>query len=110
MGENAVTSDVATELRSLASAIEALTRESRVCSIAWPQVQALVDYLALRAHVSEIEARAKPGGTSGTNPLRGRTAAIRKPPMCTECGKDRADPPGKLCVGCEAYRDHTGHF
>ena len=53
-------SDVATELRELASAIEALTRESRACSIAWPQVQALCDYLTLRAHVMELEARARP--------------------------------------------------
>lgn len=39
-----------------------------------------------------------------------KTIRVRKPPMCEECGKNRADPPGKLCVGCEAYRDHTSHF
>jgi hypothetical protein len=39
-----------------------------------------------------------------------KATRVRKPPMCEECGKNRADPPGRLCVGCEAYREHTGHF
>lgn len=25
---------------------------------------------------------------------------------CEECGKYRADPPSKLCPGCQAYREH----
>jgi len=29
-----------------------------------------------------------------------------RPPMCEECGVYRSDPPSKLCVGCEAYREH----
>jgi hypothetical protein len=28
------------------------------------------------------------------------------PPICEGCGKDRADPPSKLCHGCQAYREH----
>lgn len=28
------------------------------------------------------------------------------PPMCEACGENRADPPGLLCVGCEAYDEH----
>ena len=31
-------------------------------------------------------------------------------PVCEECGVYRADPPSKICVGCQAYREHTGHF
>lgn len=31
---------------------------------------------------------------------------LRRPPICEGCGKDRADPPSKLCPGCQAYRDH----
>jgi len=27
---------------------------------------------------------------------------------CEDCGKNWADPPSKLCPGCEAYREHTG--
>lgn len=27
--------------------------------------------------------------------------------MCDECGQHPADYPSKICVGCEAYRDHT---
>ena len=50
-------SDVATELRELAARIEAIARESRVCNIAWPQVQSLCDFLALRAHSVELSAR-----------------------------------------------------
>lgn len=31
---------------------------------------------------------------------------VKRPPMCEGCGKHRSDPPSKLCVGCQAYRDH----
>lgn len=47
----------AAELRALASAIERLTAESRISSVAMPAVQALCDYLALRARVMELEGR-----------------------------------------------------
>lgn len=26
---------------------------------------------------------------------------------CTECGTEFADYGSKICVGCDAYRDHT---
>ena len=32
----------------------------------------------------------------------------KEPKMCDECGEEYADPPSKLCPGCEAYREHTG--
>jgi hypothetical protein len=35
---------------------------------------------------------------------------LRKPPLCKECGKYPADSPSKICAGCQAYREHTGHF
>lgn len=28
---------------------------------------------------------------------------------CEDCNKYWADYPSKLCPGCEAYREHTGH-
>ena len=28
------------------------------------------------------------------------------PPMCEGCDQNRADPPSKLCPGCQAYREH----
>lgn len=28
------------------------------------------------------------------------------PLVCEECGIYYADLPGKICVGCEAYKDH----
>jgi hypothetical protein len=31
---------------------------------------------------------------------------VRRPPMCDGCGAKRSDPPSKLCVGCQAYREH----
>ena len=49
-------SSEARELRELAERIEQLTRDSRVCSVAWEQTQALCDYLTLRARVMELEA------------------------------------------------------
>ncbi len=30
-----------------------------------------------------------------------------RPKKCIECGIYRADPPSKLCPGCEAYQEHT---
>jgi len=48
-------STVAQDLRQLAAEIEAVTRVSRASSIAHEQVQALVDYLCLRARLSELE-------------------------------------------------------
>lgn len=30
----------------------------------------------------------------------------KKPVLCEGCGINRADPPSRLCPGCEAYRDH----
>lgn len=33
--------------------------------------------------------------------------AGKRPPMCEDCGKDRSDPPSKLCPGCQAYKEHT---
>jgi hypothetical protein len=36
--------------------------------------------------------------------------SIRRPPLCEDCGKNRSDPPSKLCPGCEAYREHTGYL
>lgn len=28
------------------------------------------------------------------------------PMKCEECGQNWADPPGRICVGCEAYKEH----
>jgi hypothetical protein len=30
----------------------------------------------------------------------------RLPPLCDACGRNRSDPPSKLCPGCEAYMAH----
>ena len=62
---------VAAELRELAAKIEAITRDSRVCGIAWEQVRALVGYLTLRARVIELQARVPPGGDA-SSPIRPR--------------------------------------
>ncbi len=37
----------------------------------------------------------------------GRYLSAYRPKLCDECGKNWADRPGKLCPGCEAYREHT---
>ena len=41
-------------------------------------------------------------------PIRGTKGAARKPRRvrCAECGKYYADPPSRLCPGCEAYQEH----
>lgn len=38
--------------------------------------------------------------------LARRVAAEER--MCEDCGERPADPPSRLCPGCEAYREHTG--
>jgi predicted Zn-ribbon and HTH transcriptional regulator len=38
--------------------------------------------------------------------LHERGEAMRKPPLCADCGERQSDPPSKLCPGCEAYREH----
>jgi hypothetical protein len=51
----------------------------------------------------------KPGKmTRWTPPWRSKRGNNRK--KCEECGINWADPPRRICVGCQAYRDHTGHF
>jgi hypothetical protein len=31
---------------------------------------------------------------------------LRMPDKCEECGQYPADPPSRLCPGCEAYQEH----
>lgn len=38
--------------------------------------------------------------------LQKELRAFSKPPLCEECARYRADPPSRLCPGCEAYREH----
>lgn len=35
-----------------------------------------------------------------------KAAEKRRPPMCEECGVYRSDPPSKIYVGCQAYKEH----
>ncbi len=37
-----------------------------------------------------------------------RAKRVRRPRLCEDCQQNPADPPGRLCPGCEAYREHTG--
>jgi hypothetical protein len=41
---------------------------------------------------------------------RNARLARKRPKRCAECDKEWADPPSRLCPGCQAYRDHTGHW
>jgi hypothetical protein len=29
---------------------------------------------------------------------------------CEECGQNYVEEKGDICEGCDAYREHTGHF
>jgi len=31
---------------------------------------------------------------------------LSRSPLCEDCGKNRSDPPSKLCPGCQAYCEH----
>jgi hypothetical protein len=55
--EDTGVSNIAVELRELATEIERVTRLSRVCNVAWPQVSSLCDFLTLRAQNIELSAR-----------------------------------------------------
>ena len=62
------TSTPAQELRELARDIYALAGQSRVYSIAAPAVQALCDYLTLRARVMELEGERERYALAGREP------------------------------------------
>lgn len=32
------------------------------------------------------------------------------PRVCDDCGKNPAEAHSRVCAGCDAYRDHTGHW
>lgn len=57
-----------------------------------------VDAALLKAIVEEIVKAISPDPAS---------SKPKRPPVCAECGTNRADPPSRLCPGCWAYRDHT---
>jgi len=35
-----------------------------------------------------------------------QTTKTKRPKKCEGCGKNYADPPSKLCPGCQAYKEH----
>lgn len=41
-----------------------------------------------------------------SNRIRELERKPKKPLICESCGVNRADPPSKLCSGCQAYREH----
>lgn len=59
---------VAQDLRALVQDIEEACRRSRVSAMAWPAVNALCDYLALRAHLMEIESSTRCPDLSSEDP------------------------------------------
>ena len=48
--------------------------------------------------------------TDDTEETAVTTVDDKLPPLCDECGVNRADPPSNVCPGCEAYREHTGGY
>jgi hypothetical protein len=36
----------------------------------------------------------------------GKKRPKKRPSLCEGCGQNPADAPSKLCVGCQAYREH----
>lgn len=48
----------------------------------------------------------KRGKTTDQVEAMARRLGIGKPPKCSDCGIHPADPPSKMCSGCEAYREH----
>lgn len=35
-----------------------------------------------------------------------RLKSVEKPKLCVECHINYADPPSKLCPGCQDYKEH----
>jgi hypothetical protein len=58
----------AQDLRKLIEELEVTCQRSPVSSMAWPAVNVLCDYLALRAHVMEIESSTQCPKTSSEDP------------------------------------------
>lgn len=39
-------------------------------------------------------------------PVCAQKVVVLKPDLCEECLQYPADPPSKLCTGCQAYKEH----
>jgi hypothetical protein len=51
-------------------------------------------------------ARKRVGGVLSVLRREIKQSKRRYPMTCEGCGQNPADPPGALCVGCEAYKEH----
>lgn len=48
----------------------------------------------------------EPAGSGYASTKDGAALAQTLPRECEGCGQNTADPPGRLCPGCEAYQEH----
>ena len=48
---------------------------------------------------------------SPNHPITERAAPKRfRRIKCEDCGQNYVEEKGEICPGCDAYREHTGHF
>jgi hypothetical protein len=61
------------------------------------------------AHRKEGGAHRTPPYYNGGVPcaVQGTPRGTPHPMLCEDCGKNYADPPSRMCPGCEAYQAHT---
>jgi hypothetical protein len=57
-----------------------------------------------------MKQRQKPDAGSMHELVRDLPPLRSRPRVCEECGQNPADAPSRLCVGCDAYREHTEAF
>ena len=72
------------------------------------QLQQAID-LATAPTVGVDKLRLDGATAIGLTRESGRAKRDKKPcylMLCDDCGINYADPPSRLCPGCEAYRDH----
>lgn len=65
----------------------------------------------MQAALSQIDAVCMDYKSAPTEFIRGIIKRVCEqktgmPDKCIDCGENYADPPSKLCPGCQAYREH----
>jgi ribosomal protein L32 len=89
-----------------------IERMTKIVKVACPYCGAAIGELCCTKHGAKImqigqvhDARLSPN----KKPSKRAMQNSRRMPhrmKCEECGKNYADPPSRLCPGCEAYREH----
>lgn len=105
-----------TALKKIADTPCPLYDEDAACELLATAVHDARAALSATSVTGQPEGTAQPEAQHGVAetglryPSRTGDGEADAPAICDECGKYPADPPSRLCPGCQAYRDHTAVY